>query len=233
MGFSYQPRLGAGDGPVSRVAAAIQVHGTKKGVSDLRLPLVHAGRVVHCIFLDHCRRIQPLRGRLDGRGETAALAGRLIEESCSRQQIAKGQLTIHADCGTSMTSKPVALLLSDLGVTKSHSRPHVSNDNPYPEAQFKTLKYRPVFPERFGSLEDAPRPAHPARRASRSRRCPRHPTSPHSRKRMARSPRALPARKAGTAAAPHRGVINRPKQLAAPALQPSPNNGTPATLDSC
>ncbi len=87
--------------------------------------------------------------------ETAALAERLIEESCLRQQIHKGQLTIHADRGTSMTSKPVALLLSDLGVTKSHSRPHVSNDNPYSEAHFKTLKYRPAFPERFGSLEDS------------------------------------------------------------------------------
>jgi len=87
--------------------------------------------------------------------ETAALAERLIEETCSRQQIVPGQLTIHADRGTSMTSKPVALLLSDLGVTKSHSRPHVSKDNPYSEAQFKTLKYRPAFPERFASPEDA------------------------------------------------------------------------------
>jgi len=87
--------------------------------------------------------------------ETAALAERLIKSTCRGQQIPAGQLTIHADRGTSMTSKPVALLLSDLGVTKSHSRPHVSNDNPYSEAQFKTLKYRPAFPERFGSLEDA------------------------------------------------------------------------------
>ena len=87
--------------------------------------------------------------------ESAALAERLIEETCRRQRICPGQLTIHADRGTSMTSKPVALLLSDLGVTKSHSRPHVSNDNPYSEAQFKTLKYRPAFPERFGSVEDS------------------------------------------------------------------------------
>ena len=87
--------------------------------------------------------------------ETAALAQRLIEETCERQKIVPGQLTIHADRGTSMTSKPVALLLSDLGVTKSHSRPHVSNDNPYSEAQFKTLKYRPDFPNNFGCLEDA------------------------------------------------------------------------------
>jgi putative transposase len=87
--------------------------------------------------------------------ETAALAERLIEETCNRQHIVPGQLTIHADRGSSMTSKPVALLLSDLGVTKSHSRPHVSNDNPYSEAQFKTMKYRPAFPDRFGSPEHA------------------------------------------------------------------------------
>src|SRR5208337_5062776 len=65
------------------------------------------------------------------------------------------QLTIHADRGSSMTSKPVALLLADLGVTKTHSRPHVSDDNPFSESQFKTLKYRPGFPDRFGSIEDA------------------------------------------------------------------------------
>ena len=105
--------------------------------------------------------------------ETAALAERLIEESYQRQQITAGQLTIHADRGTSMTSKPVALLLSDLGVTKSHSRPHVSNDNPYSEAQFKTLKYRPAFPERFGSVEDsrgASRPRWPSASSPRAAR---------------------------------------------------------------
>lgn len=87
--------------------------------------------------------------------ESAALAERLIAASCERQGILRGQLTIHADRGSSMTSKPVALFMADLGITKTHSRPHVSNDNPYSEAQFKTLKYRPGFPERFGSLEDA------------------------------------------------------------------------------
>jgi len=85
--------------------------------------------------------------------ESARLAERLIEETCDRQGILPGDLTIHADRGSSMTSKPVALLLADLGVTKTHSRPHVSNDNPYSEAQFKTLKYRPDFPDRFGSIE--------------------------------------------------------------------------------
>jgi putative transposase len=87
--------------------------------------------------------------------ESAALAERLIAESCTRQAITPDQLTLHADRGSSMTSKPVALLLADLGVTKTHSRPSVSNDNPYSEAQFKTLKYRPDFPDRFGSLEHA------------------------------------------------------------------------------
>jgi putative transposase len=86
--------------------------------------------------------------------ESAALAERLIAETCAKQGIAPGHLTIHADRGAAMTSKPVALLLADLGVTKTHSRPQVSNDNPFSEAQFKTLKYCPAFPERFGSLED-------------------------------------------------------------------------------
>ena len=87
--------------------------------------------------------------------ESNELAKRMIEEACASQGISAGQLTVHADRGTSMTSKNVALLLADLGVTKSHSRPHVSNDNPYSEANFKTLKYRPGFPERFGSIEHA------------------------------------------------------------------------------
>lgn len=87
--------------------------------------------------------------------EQTALARRLIQESCLKQSIQKGQLTIHADRGSSMKSKGVAFLLADLGVTKTHSRPHVSNDNPYSESQFKTLKYCPEFPERFGSVQDA------------------------------------------------------------------------------
>ena len=87
--------------------------------------------------------------------ELACLARKLIEESCEKQSIQSGQLLIHSDRGPSMTSKPVALLLADLGVTRSHSRPHLSNDNPYSESQFKTLKYRPEFPGRFGSLQEA------------------------------------------------------------------------------
>jgi len=87
--------------------------------------------------------------------ESATLAERLIAETCRRQGIERGQLTIHADRGSSMKSKAVALLLVDLGVIRSHSRPHVSDDNPFSEAHFKTLKYRPTFPDRFGSLVDA------------------------------------------------------------------------------
>ena len=87
--------------------------------------------------------------------ESAELAKRLIEESCKKQHIQPGQLTLHADRGTSMSSKPVAFLLADLGVTKTHSRPHVSNDNPYSESQFRTLKYRPEFPDRFGCIQDS------------------------------------------------------------------------------
>ena len=87
--------------------------------------------------------------------ESAALAKELIRQTCAKQGIGADQLTIHADRGSSMTSKPVAFLLADLGVTQSHSRPHVSNDNPYSEAQFKTLKYRPDFPDRFDSIEAA------------------------------------------------------------------------------
>jgi putative transposase len=88
-------------------------------------------------------------------GESAAVAEQLIAQALTQQQVTRGQLTLHADRGGSMRSKPVAFLLADLGVTKTHSRPHTSNDNPYSEAQFKTLKYRPGFPERFGSIEVA------------------------------------------------------------------------------
>src|SRR5271163_1020034 len=87
--------------------------------------------------------------------ESAALAHKLIEETCRRQGITPDRLTLHADRGSSMTSKSVALLLADLGVTKTHSRPYVSNDNPFSESAFKTLKYRPGFPDRFDHLEHA------------------------------------------------------------------------------
>ena len=87
--------------------------------------------------------------------ESASLAKQLIAESCAKQGIGLDQLTLHADRGSAMISKTVAQLLADLGVTQTHSRPYVSNDNPYSEAQFKTMKYRPGFPERFGSIQDA------------------------------------------------------------------------------
>jgi putative transposase len=105
------------------------------------------------VILDVFSRYVP--GWMVATAESAALAERLIADTTAKEGIKPGTLTIHADRGSSMASKPVALLLADLGVAKSHSRPHVSNDNPYSEAQFKTLKYRPGFPTRFGSIEDA------------------------------------------------------------------------------
>ena len=105
------------------------------------------------VLLDVFSRYVP--GWMVAKAESAALAQRLIADSVEKQGVAPGRLTVHADRGSSMRSKPVALLLADLGIAKSHSRPHTSNDNPYSEAQFKTLKYRPGFPARFGSIEDA------------------------------------------------------------------------------
>jgi putative transposase len=93
--------------------------------------------------------------------ESAALAQKLIAQAAEKQAISPGQLTIHADRGPSMTSKPVAFLLADLGITQTHSRPYVRDDNPFSESQFKTLKYRPEFPQRFGSIEDARTFCHP------------------------------------------------------------------------
>jgi len=87
--------------------------------------------------------------------EKAVLAEKLIEDTCIKQKISKGELTIHADRGSSMRSKPVAFLLSDLGITKTHSRPYTSNDNPYSESHFKTMKYRPDFPGNFQSMNEA------------------------------------------------------------------------------
>jgi putative transposase len=87
--------------------------------------------------------------------ESAQVARDLIAQTVAQQQITPGTLTVHADRGSSMTSKPVAFLLADLGVTRTHNRPYTSTDNPYSEAQFKTLKYRPGFPERFDSIEHA------------------------------------------------------------------------------
>lgn len=87
--------------------------------------------------------------------ECSQLAARLIRETCDKEQVLPEQLTIHADRGPAMKSHNVAQLLAALGVDKSHSRPHVSNDNPFSESQFKTLKYRPDFPDRFASFDEA------------------------------------------------------------------------------
>ena len=87
--------------------------------------------------------------------ESGELAKELIADAVARHRVAPGQLTVHADRGSSMTSNPVVELLAFLGIGRTHSRPHVSNDNPYSEAQFKTLKYCPAFPERFGCIQDA------------------------------------------------------------------------------
>lgn len=86
--------------------------------------------------------------------ESGTLAQLLIAETCAKQSIVPGQLTVHADRGSAMKSTPVAQLLADLGVTKTHSRPYVSDDNPFSESQFRTMKYRPEFPDRFGSIQD-------------------------------------------------------------------------------
>ena len=166
--------------------------------------------------------------------ESAVLAEKLIAATCARQGIGRGQLTLHADRGSSMTSKPVALLLADLGVTQSHSRPHVSNDNPYSEAQFKTLKYRPGVPGpvpldrgRPRALPGIlplvqrrapprrPRPAHRRRHPPRPRPSRPGPARPRPGRRLPRPPRALrqqATRPAGTA----RHILD----------QPAPGEGT-------
>ena len=162
--------------------------------------------------------------------ESATLAQRFIGETCARQGIDRGPLTIHADRGPAMTSKSVALLLADLGVTKTHGRPHVSNDNPFSEAQFKTFKYRPDFPARFGVDPGCPRPlphllplvqrrtpsqrswpAHPARRALRLGRAARGGPGDRARHGRCRPPGTLPARPPPAAGAP-RGRVDQPPE---------------------
>jgi putative transposase len=105
------------------------------------------------VILDLYSRYVP--GWMLAHAENAKLAEALLADTAAKQHIIPGQLTIHADRGSPMTAKPVAFLLAELGVTKSHSRPHVSNDNPYSGSQFRTMKYRPAFPDRFGSFQDA------------------------------------------------------------------------------
>jgi putative transposase len=105
------------------------------------------------VILDIFSRYVP--GWMLAHAENAKLAEALLADTVAKQHIEHGQLSIHADRGSPMIAKPVAFLLADLGVTKSHSRPHCSNDNPFSESQFRTLKYRPEFPERFGCYQDA------------------------------------------------------------------------------
>jgi putative transposase len=105
------------------------------------------------VILDIYSRYVP--GWMLAHAENARLAEALLADTVTKQHIGHGQLTIHADRGSPMVAKPVAFLLADLGVTKSHSRPHCSNDNPFSESQFRTLKYRPEFPDRFGCYADA------------------------------------------------------------------------------
>jgi len=105
------------------------------------------------VVLDIFSRYAP--GWLVAAHEDAELAKEFLEDAIVTQDVPPNQLTIHADRGGSMRSKPVSQLMMDLGVTRSHSRPHVSNDNLFSEAAFKTLKYRPTFPERFGCIVDA------------------------------------------------------------------------------
>jgi transposase InsO family protein len=87
--------------------------------------------------------------------ESSDLAKQLIAETARKQGIQPDQLTLHADNGSPMKGKPLSQLLVDLGITRSHSRPHTSDDNPFSEAQFKTMKYRPDYPDRFGSIDEA------------------------------------------------------------------------------
>ena len=142
------------------------------------------------VIIDIFSRYVP--GWMLARAENAALAEALLAETVAKQQIEYGQLTIHADRGSPMTAKPVAHLLADLGGTKSHSRPHVSNDNPYSESQFRTLKYRPDFPDRFGSFEDAQRLLRAILRVVQRRPPPLRHRLPHPRRRALRPGRTHP-----------------------------------------
>jgi putative transposase len=121
-------------------------------ITKLRGPVTHTYYYLYTILDIFSRYVV---GYLIAERELATLAHQLVAETCAKQGIEPDQLILHADRGSAMTSKTLALLLADLGVGKSHSRPYTSNDNPYSEAQFKTMKYRPDYPNRFGCLADA------------------------------------------------------------------------------
>ncbi len=163
--------------------------------------------------------------------ESAELAKQLIAETCDKQGIAPGQLTIHADRGSSMTSKPVALLLADLGVTKTHSRPHVSDDNPFSESQFKTLKYRPELPGPLRLHPGRPcllpaflplvqqrapplrhRPAHPGHGPLRPGRRRHRAPAGRARRRLPAPTRSASSAAARTLAIPKEVWINKPPE---------------------
>ncbi len=121
-------------------------------ITKLRGPVTHVYYYMYTILDIFSRYVV---GYMIANRELACLARQLVADSCAQQGIVPDQLILHADRGSSMKSKSLALLLADLGVGKSHSRPYTSNDNPFSEAQFKTMKYRPDYPDRFGSLADA------------------------------------------------------------------------------
>ena len=159
-------------------------------------------------------------GWMLARSERAKLAEALLADSIAKQAINPGQLTVHADRGTSMASKPVAFLLADLGVTKSHNRPHCSNDNPYSESQFRTLKYRPSFPARFGTSRTPTASAGDSSPGT-TRAPPLRHRLPHTRRRPLRPGRAGAAQRglvleAAYAAHPERFVCKPPTPPALP-----------------
>ena len=121
-------------------------------ITKLRGPVPHTYYYMYTILDIFSRYVV---GYMIASRELASLARQLVADSCAKQGIEPAQLILHADRGSSMTSKTLALLLADLGVGKSHSRPYTSDDNPFSEAQFKTMKYRPGYPDRFGSSQDA------------------------------------------------------------------------------
>jgi putative transposase len=127
-------------------------------ITKLRGPVPHVYYYMYTILDIFSRYVV---GYMVAIREQATLARQLVADSCAKQGIEPEQLILHADRGSAMTSKTLALLLADLGVGKSHSRPYTSDDNPFSEAQFKTMKYRPDYPDRFGSPQDARQWAHP------------------------------------------------------------------------
>lgn len=127
-------------------------------ITKLRGPVPHVYYYMYTILDIFSRYVV---GYMVATRELATLARQLVAESCAKQGIEPEQLILHADRGSAMTSKSLALLLADLGVGKSHSRPYTSDDNPFSEAQFKTMKYRPDYPDRFGSPQDARQWTHP------------------------------------------------------------------------